>query len=180
MPRIAARKNPTGVESSSSIDPLTATAYHEAGHAVIAYARGFGCYSVSIVPDDESLGRFRLKPFEEAIRPDCEVDARTERLTCRLIVVTMAGLAAELRLTGEENWEGAADDKQMAVNRCANLRGAPDEFAKLFSELLGQAKVEVSRTRKWSAIRRLAAELLGSHEIPGKDIERIIDPILRR
>jgi len=180
MTRLASRKRSTIPEQGGAVDQLSATAYHEAGHAVISYARGFGCYSVSIVPDDVSLGRFQLKPFDEAIRPDCDLDARTERLTCRLVVVTMAGFAAELRITGQENWGGAANDKQRAVSRCANLRGEPDDVAKPFFDLLDQAKVEVSRTRRWAAIRRLTAELLVSHEIPGDETERIIGQILRR
>src|SRR5262245_39026517 len=37
----------------------TATAYHEAGHAVASIALGLPIHSVSIVPDDVTAGRVR-------------------------------------------------------------------------------------------------------------------------
>lgn len=180
MPRTVSRTQVATPEVRRVVDEVTATAYHEAGHAVICFAKRFGCYSVSIVPEDDSLGRFQRKPFEGALRPDCDLGPRTERLTRKLIVVALAGFAAEHRLTGYENWDGAADDKRRAVDRCANLRGEPDEVARLFAELLEEAKVEVGRVRKWAAIRRLAIELLIRREIPGAEIELVIGPILRR
>jgi hypothetical protein len=166
------------VKSPREVDELTATAYHEAGHAVIGYANGFGCYSVSVVSDDTSLGRYRSKPFEEALEPDCVRDPRTMRLTRKLIVVELAGFAAESRLTGAENWEGAADDKRNAVHRCFNLRAHPDDVARLFAELLEQAKTAVGRRRKWRAIEILAAEVLRKKELEAEEIERLIAPVL--
>ena len=42
---------------------LRATAYHEAGHAVAALMLGRGFRSVSVIPNDESLGRVVRYPL---------------------------------------------------------------------------------------------------------------------
>jgi hypothetical protein len=162
------------------VERLAAIAYHEAGHAVLAYANGFGCQSVSIVPDTKSAGRFDAKPIQQAVRFDCEVDRQTERLARRIGVVFLAGFAAELRFTGSENWNGADDDRRRAFDLCMNLRGPEGEVSKLFEELVDEAKLAVGRTRKWVAIRRLAAALIERQEISGANAERLIGPILRR
>jgi hypothetical protein len=165
---------------SNAVDRLTAVAYHEAGHAVLAYANGFGCQSVSIVPDSTSAGRFDARPLEQAVRFDHEVDRQTERLARMVGVVFLAGFAAELRLTGIENWNGADDDRRRTFDLCMNLRGPEREVSELFEELLEQANAAVRTHRKWAAIRRIATELVERRNVSGADAERLIGPILHR
>jgi ATP-dependent Zn protease len=72
---------------------LLQTAWHEAGHAVAAWDRGFTVTLVSIRPIGDSYGRCQHIPAG-----DCAVPSEREREN----IVAMAGWAAELA-SGEAN-----------------------------------------------------------------------------
>src|SRR5688500_6759282 len=78
-----------------------ATAYHEAGHAVVALLLGRPVHRVSVLPDRERLGvcEFRNPVF----RP-------SEDWVEREALISLAGLAAEARHTGSYGWEEASRD----------------------------------------------------------------------
>ncbi len=86
----------------SSMSPES-TAYHEAGHAVIALVLGRSVQRVSVVPKLDTLGRCefqkgRTRPSEDWLE--------------REILISLAGLAAEARHSGQYAWEAAARDLQ--------------------------------------------------------------------
>ena len=69
-----------------------ATAYHEAGHAVVALALGRPVHRVSVLPDRERLG---LCEFGKGVfRP-------SEDWLEREILIALGGIAAEARHTGD-------------------------------------------------------------------------------
>src|SRR5262245_53569141 len=77
------------------------TAYHEAGHAVVALALGRPVDRVSILPDRVNLG---LCEFRKGVfRP-------SEDWVEREILIALAGPAAEAQFTGDYAWDGAARD----------------------------------------------------------------------
>ncbi len=82
-----------------------ATAYHEAGHAVVALALGRPVDRVTIVPDPKHAGlcEFRKGSF----RPS---DDWLERE----ILIALGGVAAEARHTGNYAWDSAARDDRFA------------------------------------------------------------------
>src|SRR6516225_6401066 len=91
-------------------DPTTA--YHEAGHAVVALALGRPIHRVSVLPDGHFLG---LCQFGKGVfRP-------SEDWLEREILIALGGIAAEARHTGNYAWDGAARDRQyvrgLAVQR---------------------------------------------------------------
>lgn len=59
---------------------LRATAYHEAGHAVVALWRGNTPKTITIVPDETTLGRVTHAPYPSWFRPDIEATVRIRRL----------------------------------------------------------------------------------------------------
>ena len=69
-----------------------ATAYHEAGHAVVALALGRAVQRVSILPDRERLGQCEFK--KGLFRP-------SEDWLEREILIALGGIAAEARHTGD-------------------------------------------------------------------------------
>src|SRR5207244_3145945 len=94
-----------------------ATAYHEAGHAVMALALGRPVDCVSIRATREHLG---LCEFRKAVfRP-------SEDWLEREILISLAGVAAEARFTGNYAWDGAARDVRyahgLAVQRAGERR----------------------------------------------------------
>src|ERR1700693_5800817 len=94
-----------------------ATAYHEAGHAVVALALGRPVARVSILPDREHLG---LCAFGKGVfRP-------SEDWLEREILIALGGIAAEARHTGNHSWDAAAYDlvtvRRLLVQRFGKRR----------------------------------------------------------
>jgi hypothetical protein len=72
------------------------TAYHEAGHAVVAMKLGYKCWSVSIVPDED--GRPGRAICEDPRR--LEQGTRQQRFE-RYVVIQLAAAIAELKFSHE-------------------------------------------------------------------------------
>lgn len=73
------------------------TAYHEAGHAVVAYVLGLPVESVSIMPDPDAAGR-TVVPYPEGFDPDHDENAA--QIMEKHLVVNVAGVKALEILTG--------------------------------------------------------------------------------
>ena len=101
----------------TTITPDLATAYHEAGHAVVALALGRPVQRVSIQPNHLRLGQCEIK--KGSFRPSKDL-LETE------ILILLGGLAAEARLTGNYNLAGAAQDLR-GVGRYASPEPAASD-----------------------------------------------------
>jgi ATP-dependent Zn protease len=88
---------------------LRQTAWHEAGHAVVAWDQGFTVTLVSIRPEGGSLGRSQHTPMG-----DCAIPSERQREN----IVAMAGWAAELQ-SGE-----AGDATVLVVGRIGGYRSS--------------------------------------------------------
>jgi ATP-dependent Zn protease len=145
--------------------PDQATAYHEAGHAVVALALGRSVHQVSILPNRDRLGvcEFRkpnLRPSEDWIE--------------REILISLGGIAAEARHTGIHAWESAGRDfqyvHQLAVERAGQRRA--ERYA---SRMLSKVEHLISRDENWRAIERIAKALLETGAISGRAARHFFD-----
>src|SRR5271163_2105137 len=107
-----------------------ATAYHEAGHAVVALILGRPVKRVSILPKHERLGvcefgKGSVKPSEDRLE--------------REILIALGGIAAEARFTGNYSWDGAARDQQY-VQRLAVKRAGEGRTERHQRRLLAKAE----------------------------------------
>src|SRR3954470_11076447 len=87
------------MEPQPAYDP--ATAYHEAGHAVVALCLDRPVHRVSVLPNRDRLGQCefakgRFKPSEDALE--------------REILIALGGMAAEARFTGTYHMDAADHD----------------------------------------------------------------------
>lgn len=57
---------------------LESTAYHEAGHAVVAWQLGFKAKSVSITPEPGESGRYIHEPYFKNIHPEHDTSPEAE------------------------------------------------------------------------------------------------------
>lgn len=135
-----------------------ATAYHEAGHAVIALELGRSIQRVSIVPGREWLGRCEFQ--KGRVRP-------SEDWLEREILIALAGLAAEARHTGQYVWEGAAQDLRN-VRRLATQRAGERQADRLQRRLLAKVEHLLSQAEIWHAVKLIATELLRCETLSGR------------
>jgi hypothetical protein len=150
--------------------PDEATAYHEAGHAVMALVLGRPVTCVSALPGRGFLGTCA---FGKAVfRP-------SEDWLEREILISLAGLAAEARRTGEYLWDAGARDQAYAEGLALQRAGGARQAQRLLRRLLAKAEHLLGREDNWRLVERLAAELLRLGEISGRTARHLHEEVRR-
>ncbi len=142
------------------------TAYHEAGHAVVALALGRAIQRVSILPNETRLGACEIK--KGAVKPSDD-DLETAML------VFLGGLAAEARFTGRYGWGGAAQDLQQVRAMCLSRAGNEKRADRLARRMLDKVEHLLEQPALWTATERIAAELLKATTISGRAARHLFD-----
>ena len=168
------------------------TAYHEAGHSVIAWYYNIHTLGVSIVKGRHTLGESRLLSHFRGL-PHLQVHQLERELD-----VNMAGAAAEEKLTGEkmsgtrwggndyliavkiaEQWveqtEKTLDDIYLidtsidvdGITGCVFSSAFLDEFG-------GHVRELVTRAHIWGCIEVVAQDLLKKTELSGEEVSDLI------
>ena len=154
---------PSGVE-------LRLTAYHEAGHAVLALLHGRPVEQVTIRGTRFFLGK-------------CEMDRgrfgpRQDELEAAMLIL-LGGMAAEARLRGVYELNGAAQDlrelRKLSLRRAANDRQAE----RLERRLLNKVEALLDEVAIWQAVEKIAAELLARETISGRAARHLFDECQR-
>ncbi len=136
-----------------------ATAYHEAGHAVLALALGRPITKVSVLPNHLRQGQCDIQ--KGAFRPS------QDALEAHVLIL-LGGLAAEARHTGKYCWEGASQDLRV-VRSLANKRAASQkQIERLERRMLDKTEHILNQPGVWLAVERIAAELLRCSTISGR------------
>lgn len=144
---------------------VVATAYHEAGHAVIALVLGRSVQRVSIRAKEQTLGRCEFQKGRP--RPS---DDWLERE----ILISLAGLAAEARYSGHYAWGGAARDLQN-VAMLARQRAGEKQAERLQKRLLAKVEHLLSQPATWRAVELIAQELIRSETISGRAAVHLLE-----
>lgn len=152
--------------------PTKLTAYHEAGHAVMAYILRIRLSEVTIILGEDYLGRFSHGTGRN-IHPEWESDHKTRVELERRAMQILAGNVAEHLLTGKRHRAGSYDDYHKVVNLLSYLAG-PEEIVKYVEWLWYRTKGMLGVDHWWLAIQRLAEELLKHHHLKSKRIREII------
>lgn len=149
------------------------TAYHEAGHAVMAEVYGRLITRVEIEGDSEHTGSV------ESLRIDSEAGEKAdgeavrqaieERLKCIL-----AGTVAEGMVSGRDQWPESSEDLDLAVRLAMRLVENCEDVLPLLERLRGELVVELER--HWGGVERLAAELLRKKSLDGSEVRRLLSP----
>ena len=142
-----------------------ATAYHEAGHAVVALALGRPVEQVTIVPDRTHLGlcefgKGTFRPSEDWLE--------------REILIALGGIAAEAKHTGDYAWDAAHQDCQY-VRRLAIERAGESRAERLERRLLSKAEHLLADEGHWRAVELIAAALLKSRVISGRTARHLFE-----
>ena len=142
-----------------------ATAYHEAGHAVLALALGRPVQRVSALPNRERLGQCDFR--KGVVRP-------SEDWLEREILIALGGVAAEARHTGDYAWAEAGQDWQY-VRDLAVRRAGERQAERLERRLLAKAEHLLAKDGYWRAVELIAAELLRRGSISGRAARHLFD-----
>ena len=137
----------------SSRPTLRRTAWHEAGHAVVAVDQGFRPTLVSIRRESEDFGRSRHTPAG-----DCSIPSEREREN----IVAMGGWAAELA-SGEADDGVTYDSGDMQCLLSRIDQHAPSRVAIELGWAEQRAEQIIAANR--DAVERLANELLKRGEL---------------
>jgi ATP-dependent Zn protease len=141
------------------------TAYHEAGHAVVALMLGRPIQRVSILPNRELLGECELgkgvfRPSEDWLENE--------------ILIALAGIAAEARHTGNYAWGGAARDRRY-VHKLAVQRAGERRAERLERRMLAKAEHLIAQERHWRAVELIVAELMRCGAISGRAARHLFE-----
>lgn len=137
---------------------LIATAYHEAGHAVVALALGRIVHRVSILPNRDRLGQCE---FRKGTRKKSHDELETE------ILIALAGMAAEAKHTGSYDRAAAGRDLRHAHTLLLQ-RGSERSKERHESRMLSKVESLLNDDSHWSAVTSIAAELLKHGIISGR------------
>jgi ATP-dependent Zn protease len=142
-----------------------ATAYHEAGHAVVALALDRPVHRVSVLPNRDRLGQCefgkgRFRPTEDWLE--------------REMLIALGGLAAEARQTGTYGWEEAGRDLRY-VRKLALQRAGERAAERLERRMLSKTENILADDGHWRAVRLIAAELMRHGTISGRTARHLFD-----
>lgn len=142
-----------------------ATAYHEAGHAVMALVLDRPVRRVSIRPNQQFLGHCEFG--KGVFRP-------SEDWLEREILISLGGIAAEAIHTGDYAWDAAHRDLRY-VRDLAVRRAGERQAERLQHRLLTKAEHLLGQAENWRAVELIAAELLRCETISGRATRHLFD-----
>lgn len=145
---------------------LKATAYHEAGHAVMALVLGRPIQKVTVAPNQNYLGacqmqKGRFKPTRDWLEDE--------------ILILFAGMVAESQVTGQYCHLSAAQDLR-GIRRYVLMRtGGDRQVERLERRLLDKAEHLLADLATWKAVESIAEELLKNETISGRAARHFFD-----
>jgi ATP-dependent Zn protease len=156
---------------SESENRLLKTAFHEAGHAVMAQIVGRPIEKVSISPAHLHSGGMRLGVCKlQKGRKKSSKDALEDE-----VMILFAGMVAESYLTGEYCRQGAGQDLRMIRRLLLNRGGSERSLQKLEKRILEKTEHTLDDRAHLNAIQRVAEKLVENESISGRSVRHLLD-----
>ena len=169
-------QEPASEPVRSTNPELIATAYHEAGHAVMAMTLGRPIHKVTISPAQLQTGGNRLG----ACRLQKGQFKASKDWLENEVLILFAGMVAESHFTDQYCLPGAAQDLK-AVNRMlANRATSQRQLERLASRLLDKAEHLLGDEGHAKAIKLIAQELLQHETISGRAVRHLFQQALQQ
>lgn len=150
------------------------SAYHEAGHALLAIRVGAAVHSVTITPDRDD-GPERHADICIHWPPD---RFSTRELHEKLVLVALAGPVAEMIYRGEPYHPGFvaewASDWQMAWEAAGHLDTNERQRLTRLEQSTVQLYRMLNREENWAALAAIADHLLAYETLEGETVEEIV------
>jgi hypothetical protein len=162
------------------IDPSSATAYHEAGHAVVRYWAGreagtaHAFKSASIEEDADSLGRVIHNSPGAWFQPDIATDSRTRKRLETEIMGSLAGFLAVERAGYPNASDGSEKDLSTAAMLAGYVCGSVEETEAYIEWLRLRTVALLGREFVWRGVVALATALESTGTIRWREAKSLI------
>jgi hypothetical protein len=158
-------------QPTANSDPSEATAFHEAGHAVMALLLGRSIHKISIIPGHIQTGGMRLGQCEfKKSRSKPSGDAIEDE-----ILILLSGMVAESLVTDGYCCQGAARDLSLARSLIGKRASSEKEADRLERRLLNKTEYLLGASTAVKAIELIAAELLKEKTVSGRAAQYLFD-----
>ncbi|MGL6076872.1 MAG: cell division protein FtsH [Fimbriiglobus sp.] len=145
------------------------TAFHEAGHAVVALALDRPVHKVTILPKAERLGACEFRKGVQRPSDDWIENS---------ILIALAGMVSEARVTGQYCLRGASQDLA-TVRKLALLRASDRAVERLERRMLSKTENMLNDDALWRAVELIAEELLKLGHISGRAARHFYEQALK-
>jgi ATP-dependent Zn protease len=180
MPETPQPQPDTSHPDESSDNPLTqsktATAYHEAGHAVMAVTLGRSIQKVTISPAQMQSGESRLGA--------CEVQKGQAKGSGdwveENVLILFSGMVGESHFTQRYCVEGAAQDLRIAKKFLASRARSEKQLLRLERRLLSKTEYILASEETAKAIELIANELIEKETISGRAVKHLIKQAIQQ
>jgi ATP-dependent Zn protease len=153
-------------EENSKKESVTATAYHEAGHAVMALLVGRPVEKVTISPAHLQTGGIRLGACKvQKGRTKASQDGVEDE-----VLILLAGMVAERHFTDRYCLAGADQDLRFAQRVLANRAPTERQMEKLMRRLLDKTEHLLNDAVNAKAVQLIAAELVEKETVSGRAV----------
>ena len=146
--------------------PSTATAYHEAGHAVMAWLVNRPVQKVTIASGRLQFGGIRLGACELKKGKARSTDDPLEDMA----LILLAGMVAEAKYTGRDATSGAREDLLQVQGLVQNRAATERQASKLFRRWLDKTEYVLEEPAAWLAVTDVAAALLEKTTLSGRAV----------
>jgi len=152
---------------------IEVTAYHEAGHVIVAWHCRLPHQSVSIKADKTTFGRAIHSNPLRGRNLNRDATLRTYAIAHKLIMICFAGPLAQRRYAPRSHWRGAGEeDNRIATDLACELERS-SETATALMQYLKMRTADLVQAR-WEVIDRFAQVLLEKRELKGKVLNAAI------
>jgi len=170
------------VPSQKKHDRRTLAAYHEAGHAVVAFDQGVRVHGISIVPDEGRMGHIAIDTLLlNRLAPTFRFNkGAINRFTMeRHVMVLQGGHAAIRRLDPAkkalaETVNGEGSDQNIAITLVKAFAAGDLEAEKYYEWLDARTEGILANPMRWYQVKVLAEALLELEQLGARRVREII------
>ena len=163
------------LEPTEPSPALMATAYHEAGHAVMAVSLGRTIQKATIVAANLQTGGVRLGAVKIEGRKKASQDWLEDE-----VLILFAGMVAEAHFTGSYCPRGAASDLRAIEQLLATRANSERQLEKLNRRLLDKTEYILSDEVHEKAIKSVAEQLVEHQTIKGRLVKHFLNQAIEQ